>query len=126
MSRVRTIGVAGLALGCIWAGGCVIEPYPHYHRRVYVEPAPVIVAPAPEPAPGVVDAAPPPPQVEVIPVAPGPDFVWTPGYWYWEGGRYVWRGGGYARRPHEGAVWVAPSWERGRDGRWEHHPGYWR
>ena len=127
MLRIRLIGVAGLALGSIWMAGCVVRPYP-YHRRVYVEPAPVVVEPAPavvEPGP-VVDVEPPPPPVEVVPAPPAPDFVWMPGYWYWEGGRYVWRGGYYGRRPHPGALWVAPRWERGRDGRWQHRPGYWR
>jgi len=33
----------------------------------------------------VVPQAPPPPQVEVVPVAPGPNYYWVPGYWYWGG-----------------------------------------
>jgi len=34
--------------------------------------------------PNTVDMAqaPPAPQVEVVPVGPGPDYVWMPGYWY--------------------------------------------
>ena len=131
MLRICRIGVASLALSSMWMAGCVVQPYPYHRRVVYVEPAPVVVEPAPvvvepAPAPIVVDVAPPPPQVEVIPPEPGPEVIWMPGYWYWEGGRYVWRGGYYAHRPHPGAVWIAPRWERGRDGRWQHVPGNWR
>jgi WXXGXW repeat (2 copies) len=90
-------------------------------------PAPVAAQPAPAPAPQtvVVQSAPPPAQVEVIPVSPGPDYYWTPGYWSWRGGAYVWIGGSYAYRPRPGAVYV--------NGYWGHHGhgyvwvgGHWR
>jgi hypothetical protein len=55
---------------------------------------------------------PPPPQVEVLPVAPGPDFVWIGGHWGWHG-RWVWEGGRYERHPHG-------RWEAGH---WDHRPG---
>jgi len=41
------------------------------------------------PPPGEV---PPPPQTEVIPVSPGVDYTWYPGYWGWNNG-WVWAGG---------------------------------
>ena len=55
--------------------------------------APVPMPAQPAPPPGttappqvVVEApsAPPPVQVEVVPVSPGPYYVWTPGYWVLE------------------------------------------
>ena len=75
----------------------------------------------------VVQGEPPPPppaQVEVVPVAPGPEFFWVPGYHRWWGGRYVWVAGRYERRPHPAARWEAAHWEvrpNGRvfvEGRW--------
>lgn len=66
----------------------------------------------------------PPLRREVIPVAPGPRFIWEPGHWVWSGHGYAWAGGRYVqRRPnytnyHPGRwanrsgrwVWVAPGW----------------
>ena len=92
--------------------GCV-------ERRVeYVpvaQPAPVTVAAAvtPPPQPTVAVEAPPSPQVEVVPLAPGPEYVWTPGYWsIGVGGRWVWIGGRYVIRPHPHAIWVVGHWSR--------------
>ena len=72
-----------------------------------------------------VTQAPPPPQVEVVPVAPGPDFYWVPGYWYWGGGGWVWFGGRWTIRPWHSAIWVRGGWLRGRGG-WRWHGGHWR
>jgi hypothetical protein len=84
-----------------------------------VPPAPTVAAPSsipmpttPPPAPTsatIVEQAPPPAQVEVVPVAPGPDYYWVPGYWSWSGG-WVWVGGRWAVRPWHGAVWVGGHW----------------
>jgi len=65
-------------------------------------PSPAQAPPAPpSPAPVVgtapADQTPPPPPVEVITVAPGPDYYWTPGYWGWNGG-WIWIGGGWGLR----------------------------
>lgn len=129
--------LAGLAVA---ASGCV------EHRTVYVpvyRAAPVgvqappgavqgpTVAPAPTnvPPPGpaattAVTQAPPPVRVEVVPVAPGPDYAWTPGYWDWQGG-WVWMGGGWLIRPRPHAIWVGGHW--GRHGRgWVWFGGHWR
>src|SRR5258707_492976 len=64
-------------------------------------------------ATNVVEAplTPPPPKVEVVPIVPGPEYVWIPGYWAWNGG-WVWIGGRWVIRPHIGAIWVAPHWAR--------------
>ena len=71
----------------------------------------------------VVVVTPPPPQVEVITVAPGPNYVWSRGYWYWTGGRYVWVRGRYiARVP--GRVWVHSHYVRHSRG-WVRVRGHW-
>jgi hypothetical protein len=44
-------------------------------------------------------AGPPPPPVEVVPLAPGPDFVWVGGAWVWQGNRWAWRRGYWGRPP---------------------------
>jgi hypothetical protein len=69
---------------------------------------------------------PPPPQVDVVPVAPGPMDVWfwVPGAWDWHG-RWVWGPGHWAARPRPGAVWVGGGWGwHGHRRVWNH--GYWR
>jgi hypothetical protein len=62
----------------------------------------------------VVQSTPPTPRVEVIPVSPGPDYLWTPGWWSWNGGSWIWFGGywGYPSRP--GHVWINGSFYHGR------------
>jgi WXXGXW repeat (2 copies) len=62
----------------------------------------------------------PPPQVEVVPVAPGPLAVWywVPGAWDWHG-RWVWVGGYWAARPRPDAIWVGGGW------RWHGHRRVW-
>ncbi len=64
---------------------------------------------------GIVIGQPPPPRVvRVLPPRPGPGFFWVAGYWYPVRGRYAWHRGYWARPPYEGAIWVAPRYERGR------------
>ena len=41
------------------------------------------------PAEVVISEPPPAGPVEVVPVAPGPDYVWVGGYWAWRG-RWAW------------------------------------
>jgi WXXGXW repeat (2 copies) len=64
---------------------------------------------------------PPPPAVVVGPVgiAPGPGYVWVPGYWDWVAGRWVWVDGRWVLPPRPRAVWVEPRMEfRLHRGRW--------
>lgn len=108
LARVSRRLVTAAALAAL-LGGCVIAP-PGYYAR---------------PAPGpVVEAEPPVPQVEVVPVSPGPAYVWIGGYWGWNAGRYMWIGGRWALPP-AGHAWAPGYW--GRFGRgWAWHGGYWR
>jgi hypothetical protein len=61
--------------------------------------------------------APPPPalKVEVVPVSPGPDYMWTPGWWSWNGYDYIWFGGYWDFPVRPGHVW--------HDGRFYHGRG---
>lgn len=68
---------------------------------------------------------PPPARVEVYGAAPGPGYVWIPGYHAWRGGSYVWVNGYWGRPPRPRAVWVQGSWEP-YHGRYRFRPGHWR
>jgi WXXGXW repeat (2 copies) len=70
---------------------------------------------------GIRIGPPPPPRVvHVVPVRPGPDFLWVEGYWYPVGGHYRWHDGYWTRPPYAGARWIAPH----HDGR-QFYEGYW-
>ncbi len=49
-------------------------------------------------------------------VRPSREHVWISGYHRWDGHAYVWEPGRWERPPRAHAVWVAPRWERRRDG----------
>jgi hypothetical protein len=74
----------------------------------------------------VIRVAPPPPaRVGVVGRAPGPGYVWVPGYQRWNGRGYVWVAGRWARPPRPGVIWVQPSYVH-RGSTWVFHQGYWR
>src|ERR1017187_9328547 len=102
-------GIAVLGAGCV-------------ERQVEYVPA----QPGAPAGPVVGEQAPSPPQAEVVPVTPGPDYVWMPGYWsIGVGGAYVWIGGRYAIPPRPHAVWIGGHWYRhGRHYAWV--GGHWR
>jgi hypothetical protein len=90
--------------------GAVYAPPP---ATGYPVPAPTAPGAAQEPPPGtsVVVAQPPPaPLAEVEPPAPGPDYVWTTGYWNWNGAAWVWAPGVWVVPPYRGAVWFGGRW----------------
>ena len=67
----------------------------------------------------------PPPVVVETPVpAPGPGYVWTPGYYSWNGQAYVWVPGVWVVAPFPGARWVPPRWVH-RHGGWGFIGGRW-
>jgi hypothetical protein len=72
-----------------------------------------------------VPAAPPPPVAEVVPVTPGPGYVWVGGYHRWDGARYVWVGGRWEVGPHPKARWVPGHWRHDRQG-YVWIQGHWR
>src|SRR5579871_6465071 len=60
----------------------------------------------------VVRVHPPRAVVETRGVRPSRDHVWIGGYHRWDGAAYAWTPGRWEARPHPGAVWIAPRWER--------------
>ena len=65
----------------------------------------------------------PPPRVEVVPVAPGPRYMWEPGHWHWIRGQYAWIVGHYVvRGPGE---YIPGHWAV-RAGAWVWLPAHWR
>jgi hypothetical protein len=66
----------------------------------------------------------PPRQYEVVPVAPGPGYVWRPGHWFWNGHRYLWIRGAYIIRQPHWHHWVDGHWVRGPGG-WVWIDGHW-
>ncbi len=72
-----------------------------------------------------IQRGPPVERVEVIPAAPGPEFVWIKGYWGYHGAEFAWVPGRW-ERPVEGRrVWVAHQWVHDRNG-WYLVEGHWR
>jgi len=121
----------GVAMAsAVLLAGCVERRVVYMH-----DSAPVPVTSPPDAAAPVADEATPPsnppagevppaPQVEVVTVSPGPQYVWTPGVWVWRG-RWVWGPGHWVVGPHPHAIWVQGHWERrGRRMFWVR--GYWR
>jgi hypothetical protein len=73
-----------------------------------------------------VPVAPPPPIVETRIVAPGPGFVWVPGFYTWDGVAYVWVPGRWVRPPRVHAVWVPARWVHDDKLGWFYIAGHWR
>lgn len=69
---------------------------------------------------------PPPLPVYVQPPLPGPDYIWTPGYWAWDAdaGDYYWVPGTWVRAPRPGYLWTPGYWGWS-DGFYVFHAGYW-
>jgi len=68
--------------------------------------------------------APPPLPEYDQPPAPGPDYIWTPGYWAWGPYGYYWVPGAWVEAPYYGALWTPPYWGW-YGGYYRFHPGYW-
>ncbi|MEO8202104.1 MAG: hypothetical protein ABI679_16350, partial [Gemmatimonadota bacterium] len=87
----------------------------------------LILACATTPPPGrvyVVDR-PPRNRVEVVPAAPGRDFIWIGGYWRRAGAGWDWAPGHFAERPGHRGHWVPGRWVHERRG-WYFMEGHWR
>ena len=69
----------------------------------------------------------PPPAMPVYaqPMAPGPGYIWTPGYWAWDPAYgYYWVPGTWVMPPQIGLLWT-PGWWGWSDGFYRWNPGYW-
>jgi hypothetical protein len=73
-----------------------------------------------------VRVGPPAAVVHVRPVAPGPRYVWVPGYYRYDRRAYAWTPGAWVVPPRRHAVWVAPRWAHDRRHGWYFVAGYWR
>ena len=71
-----------------------------------------------------VTIAPPALPVYVQPVAPGPGYIWTPGYWAYGPDGYYWVPGVWVIAPYVGALWTPGYWGWG-NGVYVWHAGYW-
>jgi WXXGXW repeat (2 copies) len=68
-----------------------------------------------------------PPALPVyeLPVCPGPDYIWTPGYWAWDPtDGYYWVPGTWIVSPEAGFLWT-PGWWGWETGGYFWHEGYW-
>ena len=71
-----------------------------------------------------VNLAPPLLPVYTQPIAPGPGYMWTPGYWAYGPDGYYWVPGMWVLIPFVGALWTPGYWGWG-DGGYVWHAGYW-
>ena len=91
---------------------------------------PMIVAPAIAQAQVSFDIsvgfAPPPLPIYDQPPIPGPDYIWTPGYWAWDPDvyDYYWVPGTWTEAPQPGLLWTPPWWGF-ENGAYGFHEGYW-
>lgn len=71
-----------------------------------------------------VSIAPPVLPVYVQPPCPGPDYLWTPGYWAYGPEGYFWVPGTWVVAPQPGLLWTPGYWGFG-GGVYVWHAGYW-
>jgi hypothetical protein len=67
-----------------------------------------------------------PPAIPVYtqPICPGPNYIWTPGYWAYEPAGYYWVPGTWVLAPSPGLLWTPGYWGWGGEG-YIWHEGYW-
>jgi WXXGXW repeat (2 copies) len=68
----------------------------------------------------------PPPLrvVAVQPMCPGPNYMWTPGYWAYAPAGYYWVPGAWVMAPQPGLLWTPGYWGWA-GGLYVWHAGYW-
>ena len=69
---------------------------------------------------------PPEPVVDARLAAPGPGYVWIPGFYRWDGGTYFWVTGHWALPPAHYRAWVPGHWVHHPRRGWHWSEGYWR
>jgi hypothetical protein len=131
---MAVLGASSLALAAcdVHTSTYLYDDHPRRPVVVREEPVPVYGGPVyggpvyAEPQPIIVRQAPPPPPVERVVAAPGPGYVWIPGYYDWAGNRWAWRSGHWERPPRQGAVWVPPRTVQRDRGEIEFRVGIWK
>ena len=71
-----------------------------------------------------VSFAPPPLPVYTLPLVPGPNYIWVPGYWAYARDDYYWVPGTWVLAPRPGLLWTPGYWGWS-DGLYVWHAGYW-
>ncbi|HEY2475690.1 MAG TPA: YXWGXW repeat-containing protein, partial [Candidatus Cybelea sp.] len=71
-----------------------------------------------------VGLAPPPIPAYTVPIAPYPNYQWTPGYWGWGSAGYYWVPGTWVAPPAVGMYWTPGYWGAGAGG-YGWTGGYW-
>lgn len=71
-----------------------------------------------------VHIGPPPLRVYAQPICPGPDYMWTPGYWAYGDAGYYWVPGVWVVAPRPGFLWTPGYWGFA-GGAYVWHAGYW-
>jgi hypothetical protein len=71
-----------------------------------------------------VNIAPPELPVYEQPPIPGPDYIWSPGYWAWGSDDYYWVPGTWVQAPEPGFLWTPGYWGWAGGG-YLWHAGYW-
>ncbi len=71
-----------------------------------------------------VSIAPPVLPVYTQPICPGPDYIWTPGYWAYGPEGYFWVPGTWVMAPRPGLLWTPGYWGFA-GGVYGWHAGYW-
>ena len=61
----------------------------------------------------------------VLPMSPGPNYIWHNGDWVWNGNGYIYRRGSWIIAPSNRRHYISGYWQRKRGG-WVWRPGYWR
>ncbi len=72
----------------------------------------------------IAQAPPPLPEYDQ-PIAPGPGYIWTPGYWAWGPAGYYWVPGAWVEPPYQEALWTPGYWGCSDDGFYFWNAGYW-
>ena len=112
-----------LALAPFALAGCVVqEPAPPVTTTTVTRE---VTTTGPVTRGVLVTQAPPAVRIETQTVSPGPNYVWTRGYWRWNGATYDWAPGSWVARPRATAVWVDGHWLR-RGSRWVWVAGQWQ
>ncbi len=71
-----------------------------------------------------VRVGPPALPVYAQPICPGPNYIWTPGYWAYGPDGYYWVPGTWVLAPEPGYLWTPGYWGFA-GGLYLWHPGYW-
>jgi YXWGXW repeat-containing protein len=106
MSKLILTRLAAALIAAGTVGACASNPRP----RVGVE---------------YVRRGPPAERVEVIPMAPGREYVWVKGHWAWRRNDYVWEPGRWVVPERGYRTWEPGHWQHDRGG-WFYVEGRWR